>query len=72
MSHSAEKGLSEPPVRLCCGQRHSGAQCPDGKAMCCVCFERFDKADLMVENGVTYNVCKGCAPRVTSLEGGEV
>ena len=23
----------QPPVRLCCGQRHWGVQCPDGLVM---------------------------------------
>lgn len=64
MSQSAENGLREPPVRLCCGQRHNGAMCPDGKVMCCACFERFDQADLVVLDGDTYDVCKGCEPSV--------
>lgn len=58
---TAEK---DAPFRVCCGQQHYGATCPDGKVMCCVCFERFDKVDLMVEAGVTYDVCKGCEPSV--------
>lgn len=36
----------QPPVRLCCGQRHFGPVCPDGKVMCCLCFQRFDRKDL--------------------------
>lgn len=64
VTHTAE--IDVPPVQVCCGQRHYGATCPDGKTMCCVCFERFGKPDLMVENGTTYDVCKGCTPRVTS------
>jgi hypothetical protein len=66
VSHSAE--IDAPPVRVCCGQRHYGVTCPDGKIMCCVCFERFDKADLMVEDGTTYDVCRGCAPSVIPPE----
>ena len=60
--HSAEK---DAPVRVCCGQRHYGVECPDRMVMCCVCFERFGKADLMTQNGITYDVCKRCGPRVT-------
>lgn len=63
MTHSAE---IDAPVRICCGQRHYGSVCPDGKVMCCACFDRFDPADLMVEDGNTYNVCKGCEPGVRS------
>lgn len=51
-----------PPVRLCCGQPHFGPVCPDGKVMCCLCFVRFDVADLHVtETGVPEDVCNGCA-----------
>ena len=39
----------EPPVRLCCFERHWGAVCPDGKVMCVVCFERFDESDLWID-----------------------
>lgn len=53
------------PVRLCCGQRHVGAQCPDGKVMCCLCFERFDVADLDVDpdDGKPWDACKDCAEK---------
>ncbi len=52
------------PVRLCCGQRHNGPQCPDGKVMCCLCFDRFDLASLNVLADGTYeDVCKACAAR---------
>lgn len=51
-----------PPVRLCCGQAHAGPICPDGKVMCCLCFARFEIADLHVtETGTPEDVCKGCA-----------
>lgn len=49
-----------PPVRLCCGERHSGPMCPDGKVMCCLCFDRFEVEDLSVVEGVIENVCKEC------------
>jgi hypothetical protein len=50
------------PYRACCGQQHLGVQCPDGKVMCCICFKRFDVADLSVDptDGKTWDVCKGC------------
>lgn len=56
--------VSAAPVRLCCGQRHHGSICPDGKVMCANCFRRFDVADLMVEDGETWDVCKECATHV--------
>lgn len=49
------------PVRLCCGHRHHGPECPDGLVMCAICFERFTEAELMVLDGETWDVCKGCA-----------
>lgn len=63
---------NDAPVRVCCGQRHYGVTCPDGKVMCCVCFERFDVSDLAVSGNpmVAYDVCKGCAPRVFPPAGG--
>ena len=49
------------PVRLCCGQRHRGAVCPDGKVMCCICFERVSQDDLRVlPDGKKEDVCKAC------------
>lgn len=52
------------PVKLCCGHRqseHRGPQCPDGKVMCCLCFDRFDVADLADDSdGATIDVCKAC------------
>lgn len=54
--------LDEAPVRLCCGQRHFGVVCPDGKVMCCLCFHRFAQHDLNVtEDGTPEDVCKPCA-----------
>ena len=54
--------ILQPPVRLCCGQRHFGAVCPDGKVMCCLCFERVSQDDLHVAtNGQKEDVCKKCA-----------
>ena len=54
--------MNEPPVRLCCYQRHWGPICPDGKVMCCLCFGRFDQSELNVTaDGQKEDVCKGCA-----------
>lgn len=56
-------GLDEPPVRLCCGQRHWTVQCPDGKVMCQLCFGRFEISELYVdpEDGRPVDVCIDCA-----------
>lgn len=55
-------GGFQPPVRLCCGQRHLGPVCPDGWVMCCICFERKQPADLnATANGQKEDVCKTCA-----------
>jgi len=52
----------DAPVRLCCGQRHFGAVCLDGKVMCCLCFERVAQEDLNVTpDGQKEGVCKMCA-----------
>ena len=54
--------MNEPPVRLCCGQRHWGPVCPDGKVMCQLCFERFWPAQLHVTaDGQREDVCEDCA-----------
>lgn len=50
----------EIPVRVCCMQRHLGAQCPDGKVMCCLCFDRVSVDELAMENGHVIDVCKKC------------
>ena len=53
--------MSESPVRLCCGQRHYGAVCPDGRVMCCICFNRFAPEDLLLDkDGQRVDVCYGC------------
>lgn len=51
------------PVRLCCGQRHYGVQCPDGLVMCCLCFSRFPVEQLHVDpsDGRRVDVCIGCS-----------
>ena len=50
------------PVRLCCGQRHSGARCPDGLVMCCLCFERVPVDRLHHDHdGTPVDVCRPCA-----------
>ena len=48
-------------MRLCCGMRHYGPQCPDGKVMCCLCFCRFDLYQLAEEGGKKTDVCSSCA-----------
>lgn len=51
----------QPPVRLCCGQQHLGALCPDGLVMCCLCFERKQINDLQhTDGGQPTDVCKAC------------
>lgn len=53
--------LTEPPVRLCCFQRHWDPPCPDGMTMCCLCFDRFEQADLFVdEAGDRWDMCTEC------------
>jgi hypothetical protein len=58
--------LTEIPFRLwCCGQRHWGPVCPDGKVMCCVCFGRYETDDLHVDGtGTTWDMCAGCGKDV--------
>jgi hypothetical protein len=52
------------PVRLCCGQRHSGTMCPDGLVMCCLCFERFPVEKLNhIDPDTIENLCLSCAKR---------
>lgn len=53
--------MSDAPVRLCCMQRHFDTVCPDGKVMCCLCFDRFDQDDLhTLPNGKREDVCREC------------
>ena len=54
------KPLTEPPTRLCCGKKHWGVLCPDGKVMCQICFHRFDVADLWRDREGVWDVCKTC------------
>ena len=51
------------PIRLCCGQRHQGSQCPDGKVMCQLCYDRFEVSELDLDpsDGKYWDVCKLCA-----------
>lgn len=52
------------PFRLCCGQQHLGPECPDGKVMCCLCFDRVSKEELHKDkDGCLENVCLKCAKR---------
>lgn len=57
--------MTVDPIKLCCFHRmseHSGPQCPDGKVMCCLCFERFEVGDLATDpaDGKKVDVCKPC------------
>lgn len=52
--------MDEPPVRLCCGQRHWTAACPDGKVMCGLCFFRFSEDELFEDEEGRWDVCIGC------------
>lgn len=53
--------MVDAPVRLCCMQRHYGVVCPDGKIMCCLCYDRFDKLDLYVDSeGSRWDMCSKC------------
>lgn len=49
----------QPPVRVCCMQRHNGPVCPDGTVMCCICFEKFTPDPEVT----VYDVCPSCEPR---------
>ncbi len=53
--------LTEPPVRLCCGQRHGSVICPDGLIMCQLCYGRFmiDQLNIL-ESGGIEDVCEPC------------
>ena len=52
----------QPPVRLCCMQRHWGVVCPDGKVMCQLCFDRFPISELhTTEDGEKEDICNSCA-----------
>jgi len=55
--------MNEPPVRLCCGERHNGPQCLDGKVMCIICFERKEVSELSTVFGKPCDVCRECDTR---------
>ncbi len=50
------------PVRVCCGHRHAGSVCPDGKVFCCICFNRVEQDKLAVDpkDGKMWDVCQKC------------
>lgn len=51
-----------PPVRLCCGQRHLGSECPDGSVMCCMCYDRVRRDQLnRLPDGQLEDCCRECA-----------
>lgn len=57
-----ESPAASAPVRLCCGQRHFGALCPDGTVMCCLCFGKFSPVNLSKKrDGQLTDVCVYCA-----------
>lgn len=61
--------MREAPYRLCCSQRHYGPVCPDGKVMCCLCFERVEKIALHAdEDGSLEDVCQKCAEIESSIK----
>lgn len=64
-----ERSDFQAPVRLCCGQRHFGPICPDGKVMCCLCFVRVDQDELHVDpkSGIKEDVCKPCAAEEAAM-----
>jgi hypothetical protein len=72
-TEGAGRGPSEAPVRSCCGRRHFGPVCPDGRVMCCMCFRRVTQDRLAVlEPGdggamesapILADVCRTCKQR---------
>jgi hypothetical protein len=48
------------PTRSCCGRPHSGAVCPDGLVMCCICFERVTKHSLASDGFSLIDMCRSC------------
>lgn len=59
---NGEAFLMEIPMKLCCMQRHRGVQCPDGRVMCCICFDRVKVEELNItEDGTPEDVCRNCA-----------
>lgn len=50
------------PTRLCCGERHWSVECPDGRVMCCICFNRVPIRKLnTLPSGEQEDVCIPCA-----------
>lgn len=52
------------PIKLCCGKKmseHNGPTCPDGMTPCCMCFGRFARENLYVDdNGDIWDICVRC------------
>lgn len=65
MSEIPQQALFDvPPVRLCCGMRHVGPACPDGRVMCSICFFRFTQDELWVDpQGSKWDVCRECGDK---------
>lgn len=56
------------PYRLCCGKQHLSVECPDGKVLCCICFERVEQSELNVlPDGKKENCCKRCVANEAML-----
>jgi len=51
------------PVRLCCGQRHSGVVCPDNTVWCCICFGHFTIDELYEDSEGKWDMCRECGER---------
>jgi hypothetical protein len=50
-----------PPTRVCCGQPHWTVECPDGRVMCALCFDRVTKDELMKDmDGDLWDMCQRC------------
>lgn len=50
----------QPPIRLCCGQSHNGAVCPDGTFMCCLCFDKVILASAYEDAEGRWDMCRPC------------
>lgn len=61
--------LEEPPVRVCCSQRHGSVACPDGLVVCCLCFQRFSMSELATtHDGRKTDVCLSCMEKEVEVK----
>lgn len=59
-----EVDWSKGPFRLCCGKQHYGPICPDGRVMCCLCFDVVEQSQLnKTADGKLEDVCKSCVEK---------